>query len=406
MKLRYYIIGFLALIVIYYVLGSMDCEPPSLARFAVPALAPVSDDDNVYFGLVAATNAGGSADPEDAAEEEKAAVEAVTAVLQSSRRSAWRAPDGEPSLDAMEAIVLVRLCEKHGLRQIERGEIGAATETVRGLLSLGRKMAQDAETAVVWWIGRDFAEKGDGLAVSIVESGKATPEELRALLGVLRETPAATWRKSLQRAMKADFCMMYRHVLKARDVVEETKDGDTPYDTPYRMYRNLFHDADALRFVLKSFAVHPNRTLKSYAKRLDKALELLDRNFDAAAWDAFEKDGSGWIESVAKCPAVPNFIGRQYMDGRRTLCAGCAKEAALAEFYHAVAEVAAAVALYRRANGGAMPKTLAELVPDYLPAVPKDPFAQDAEVGYDASNGTVSSADGVWEKAVCDVETP
>ncbi len=73
--------------------------------------------------------------------------------------------------------------------------------------------------------------------------------------------------------------------------------------------------------------------------------------------------------------------------------AGLAWHAARSEFNESAAEAAVAVEMYRRANGGAMPETLAALVPDYLPAVPKNPFVPGAEIKYDASREIVSSGE-------------
>ncbi len=399
MKFRYYIIGFLVLGLLYFVLGSMDCEPPSLARFAVPDTAPVSDEDNVYFGIVAATNAlhhSGIRSHHDlaglSAEEEEAFLvtnaETVAAVLQASRRSVWRVPrEGLVSTpNVITVYTLANICGMHGRRQLARGDLGAATETVRALLALGRKISHDAESDLAWWTGKGFAEVGDKLAMKIAFSAKATPEELRALMEVLRETPAATWRKNLQRAVKTEMCVMYPR---------EMYDAFASRNPFSGMMGGASAGWDALWSVAKPFAYHPNRTLKLLARRLDKALVLMDRNFDEAAWDAaIDRDEDGWIESIATSQAVPNFIGRQSAAGFGGILRRFAKEAASAEFHHSGAEAAVAVALYERANGGAVPKTLAELVPDYLPAVPKDPFCKDAEVGYDAASMTISSAVG------------
>ena len=135
MKCCYYVIGFLLLALIYFILGTIDCEEPSLARFALPDPAPASEDDNVYFGIVAATNAlprkyvhaplfGLSEEEEDAILSTNA--EAVAAALQASHRSVWRGPreagsDGLAPIGFSEIMKVTTLC-------FIQGEVGGLSK--------------------------------------------------------------------------------------------------------------------------------------------------------------------------------------------------------------------------------------------------------------------------------------
>ena len=212
MKHRYYIVGFLVLAVLYFVLGSIDGKALSHVRFVDPDPAPASDEDNVYFGLVAATNALHRCDAGiryRGALFEKVAdanAEVVAAFLQASRRSVWRGPrDGSDDfipVSGSEYWLIARLCKELGRCQVLRGEVGAALETARCFLALGRKMSHDAEGFPVWDYAMGVLDNGCWLATQIAMSGEATPEELRALLGVLRETDAATLRENLRRMLK------------------------------------------------------------------------------------------------------------------------------------------------------------------------------------------------------------
>ena len=49
------------------------------------------------------------------------------------------------------------------------------------------------------------------------------------------------------------------------------------------------------------------------------------------------------------------------------------------------ARTAVAIRRYGRANGGEIPSDLSALVPTYLAEVPRDPFAPDHALGYDAT---------------------
>ena len=67
---------------------------------------------------------------------------------------------------------------------------------------------------------------------------------------------------------------------------------------------------------------------------------------------------------------------------------GIAISIAKSSFQHTAAETAIAAARFKRKTG-AYPKTLAELVPEFLPAVPEDPFAYGKELKYDATRGVI-----------------
>ena len=58
----------------------------------------------------------------------------------------------------------------------------------------------------------------------------------------------------------------------------------------------------------------------------------------------------------------------------------------------AAADVALAIAEYAADHDGNFPPTLDALVPTYLPAVPRDPFAADAPLKYDAARALLWSA--------------
>ena len=56
------------------------------------------------------------------------------------------------------------------------------------------------------------------------------------------------------------------------------------------------------------------------------------------------------------------------------------------------ARIVVAAARYRLAHDGEMPPTLDALVPQYLPAVPADPWSKDGKpLNYDAATGVVWS---------------
>ena len=148
--------------------------------------------------------------------------------------------------------------------------------------------------------------------------------------------------------------------------------------------------------------------MNATSKRVDKALELVESGYDINKWGSLAGSG-GKSGAVGVLSAfLPNSMGREIAWEFENRCMKAAEYAARNEFARSAAEVAVAVELYRRANGGTMPETLSALVPDYLPAVPKDPCKQDMEIGYNAMEGTVSSVGrfgrGFPSLSICIVE--
>ncbi len=344
MKYCYYAIGLLVVALIYFGLGSIDCEAPSLARFAVPAREAVPDDDNVYCGIASAeksweeTWTGNAVLHKRAAEELDAVLatnaEAIAAFLQASRRSAWQAPldsydGGRVPCNYNPISSLAKLCEISGSRQLERGETGAAAETARDLIVLGRKMAEGAEDVLVWMLAAIVAKSGNSLAVQIAKSGKATPEDLRMLQEVLREARATSWRDSLRRAMKFQITI-----------------DPKPFESILGSAGAYSRGRAATRLFFKAFEYHPNRTRKIAAKRLDKILELMERDYDEKAWDSFvEETDFGWIESVATCRVVPNFMGRRRLQSFCITSKHNAKRAWSRDSSNKITEAAVSLAL-------------------------------------------------------------
>lgn len=148
-------------------------------------------------------------------------------------------------------------------------------------------------------------------------------------------------------------------------------------------------DASA-RPPVSRFSFHFNRSLAAvYEESCATHACLLRGHYDMSlrALDERLQEPEGWLRYVS--PLLPNAVGRQAVRTARkervTSCTMQAKEM----FSLAAARVIVAANRFRRATG-AYPLALEELVPDYLPAVPQDPFG-DGPIGYNVQQRTLHS---------------
>ena len=134
------------------------------------------------------------------------------------------------------------------------------------------------------------------------------------------------------------------------------------------------------------YAYHHNRSWATYARYLEKMKEGYRRGYDKAAWDKI--DGEHMEICNAGWRFGPNFMGRKTLECCVPAWRSIGVNTLTSSFQHSAVETIVAAALFKRKTN-AFPKKLSELVPEYLPAVPRDPFTQGADMKYDAERGII-----------------
>ena len=127
--------------------------------------------------------------------------------------------------------------------------------------------------------------------------------------------------------------------------------------------------------------IQPNRTARDLDARTRDSLPLIDLLPQQRppmppepryAWEC-------WLPS-------PNCVGKSFALGAANTNRGAIESEDLAEARHSLVAVVVALARFRLDHGNTLPSTLADLVPGYLPAVPRDPF-DGKPVRYDTPKG-------------------
>lgn len=130
-----------------------------------------------------------------------------------------------------------------------------------------------------------------------------------------------------------------------------------------------------------SYAYQPNRTRKSYVSFIDDCIEVLHtRPLILPEEKDFEKS-SKWSLITR-----PNGIGRMLIEMLTFPASGCIQKAGEMEFRYGATKTLLALKLYKLEHG-ALPDSLEALVPQYLEAIPLDPFTAEP-IAYESSGAT------------------
>ena len=159
-----------------------------------------------------------------------------------------------------------------------------------------------------------------------------------------------------------------------------------------------------LRFpLLSSYAYHPNRTWTVYAGLLERFMAHWRLGYDREAWKKIDDEMDSMLDEGASWRFGPNFIGKEVLRTVVPAWSSIATSTLCSEFQSVATEVVVAAELFRRKTG-AYPAALADLVPDFMPSVPADPFKPGSALNYDAVRGTIWTVgascdfDGVVDK--------
>ena len=377
---------------VYWLLGSIDIKRPPTPDLDVGA-AKVSEEDNWYTALAYATNlvtmteeekrllvsaAIGSPnwwryDPESSTEEEGLVhVDAILArqerfftrlALDAPRKGWWNpaAGNAEESMFDDDGLLSfsARILGFKLTRELQGGDRAAAFQDYQLLNGVLAAAQRGAQSVVAFLTAAGFDRCARRKFLATVDD--ASPEELTTLQRLL------------------DAAARDRTDAFAQAYAREVRAAEARFDWLIRK-----RGAPAL---IGRFTFHFNRTLAAYyAEAVQTHACLLAGRYDAAL--RAQEEAAFHAGSLLSL-FVPNGAGavlcRVSRRERPALCRLLAAD----RFELAVDRVVVAAARYRRDHGG-NPSALQDLVPDYLAAVPDDPFGN-GPLGYNAGQGTLHS---------------
>ena len=263
-------------------------------------------------------------------------------------------------------------------REAERGEWGAAMNSLEALYRFGRLVSDNAALFSDLYIGENIKDYAlDKIADLAVAEGNG--EDVLLRLAALAAEDESSYASNYARAVRGRYTELVAAMPKksAADLLR-SQDCDSPF---WCLCPVLEHWP-----FYRGFALDESWTHRRLA---DVAHAFLRGETDYAADERF----------CPKIPFVRNWAGRDQVNGFATCCRSLAKGSQTGKkrtLTRTRAQLVVAAARWRLAHDGELPPSLDALVPQYLPAVPLDPWSKDGKpLCYDVESGVAWSV-GRW----------
>ena len=285
-------------------------------------------------------------------------------------------------------------------REMERGEWSAAVSDVETLHRFGRVVSDNAATIVDLMVGNSIEGMVSGKIQDLASCGELTAIQL-ARFAELVDADAKAEPENVSRIIKAEYSLARAHLdLMSPEYV-------------LSLVGFTFSTANKLKEICKKICSKEFGVSVSEGSSLDRVAECLVRT--VVSWpgyfrytfhrkttqkrlaDVAHKALRGEIDDSASEDGSifsRNGIGRTFV---RNLAfayqqALVGKDRLRPVFARARTQLVVAASRWRLDHGGEMPPTQDALVPQYLPAVPLDPWSKDGKpFSYDAAAGVVWS---------------
>ena len=261
---------------------------------------------------------------------------------------------------------------------IEKGDVESAVSDIGEIHALGQLLKVNNESLVGYLVGALIEKISSGKMCDVVAIGKASDEVIERfskMVAVSEANASLAW----ERGLKAEIAMYF-------EVVEWTcKRPDLVFSWMLNAkLRNSLDPSPSLSG--RMLSVWPGFAKFAFHRR-----EMLYRQamFDRAMLTC-DDDLIEMIEhEIPRNPILPNGIGNILIVSMTPIFSQYAKSGMIDRLRP---RLVIAAAKWRRAHGGKNPPTLDALVPDYLAAVPKDPWNKSGEpIKYDAALGVAWS---------------
>lgn len=362
-------------------LALMDCGPQDdwdlVGSVLVDEVIP--DEDNVYVGFVAATNAVkawmetgefSKVKPERKAALVAANSKAIALFREAAHRAYWldcscgeNRRNGLCLFSFSAFTKMIHLMHWETESMIEKGQLGAATANVLALAALSKTMQGRAESIVCWLCARHTQGVALDLARRIALSPRTTAENLQELQQMAHSL------SDTERNRRNLYNLVGREAFYTFGGARLTLE---------------LGSAGKKRTLASLYSYQPNRTQRIYNEIAVHARTLLTNDYSKVDWAAFNNEVDGLLSNSY----MPNVAGRTLLAAVVPAWEAVAKAVATDCFSCRATEIVVAAELYRRRNGK-RPFSLSELVPGFLDSVPADPYKPDSPLNYDALCGII-----------------
>ena len=286
-------------------------------------------------------------------------------------------------------VAFARLLRLKAQRELERGELDAATDTIAEIHAFGRLVLENEPSCVGYHLGGTIQCYAYGKMCNAVGVGLATDTMLDRFSKLVKADAAAA-DADVARAIRGKYTTVRSGLdVMTRERIESGIDwGNHALSFLYGIFGCDYSPSwtgritEAFYRVLlrwpgyMRFALHPRATRARLVAIARKAIAGEDLS----------------SELVSNALFAPNCFGNGIANVFVSALWASGKTVARIRFAQTKAMVVLAVAKWRLKNGNGNPPTLDALVPEFLPSVPADPWDREHRpLSYHATDGVVWS---------------
>lgn len=292
-----------------------------------------------------------------------------------------------PNPPSLKFTVYDDLLRLKAQRELERGELEAATQTVELLHAFGAKLMTHTDGGYTTLVGTILKEKAYQKMVDAVGMGLLTDEMGKRFEACL-EADARTFQADYERMVRADYAFQIGCIerMTGEDLIEGWVASQI-----HSLYHERTFSEKCIEFLQSAICHWPGYLRFAYHPRTTRAMlaDLTRRVLQGDFKDASDEN----IRFL-----TPNHIGRNLISPSSSfLMFRIIKQS---RFLHTKTQLVLAAAKWKRVHGDTFPPSLEALVPDFLTVVPTDPWSHDARpLAYHPATGTVWTvgADGDFD---------
>ena len=283
-------------------------------------------------------------------------------------------------------------------REMECGEWSAAVSDVETLHRFGRIVSDNATTIVDINVGNSIESMARSKIQDLVTCGGLTASQLARFAEIV-DADAKAEPENVTRIIKAEYSLSQTHLdlmspeyilslvglsfstmNKLSEICAEVLGGESSDESFSNGVAEFLERTIVCWPGHFRYTLHRKATQKRLADIAHKALkcEIDDAAHEDGRYGIFLRNGTGraFVRNLA-------FTCQQALAGKYRL---------RAVFARGNTQLVIAAARWRLDHDGELPPTLDALVPQYLPAVPADPWSKDGKLlNYDAAAGVVWS---------------
>ena len=267
---------------------------------------------------------------------------------------------------------------------LERGDIESAASDIGEIHALGQLVMANNESLVAYLVGALIENYSYRKMCDAVALGKATDEvveRFNKMVAVSEANAPMAWERALKTEIAVNsegvdwMCDHPAHALNALLFRSDVYDKDGNILSPSRLCRILSGWPGFAKFAFHRREMQYRIAMFGHA--------LLADDDDLAEMISHE---------IPRILFLPNFLGNRLLSKMPDLCSLLNDVDRRARTDRLRPHLVLAAAKWRKAHGGENPPTLDALVPDYLVAVPRDPWSKSGEpIKYDAALGVAWS---------------